>query len=108
MLYSGQNLSVKNSIGQQITPKLCEREVRFLYIAHRDLSTKLMKFQVDPFLQFLFYALDRIFSETTSPTDVRFRIAPPWDRGKDGKLNIKMIKVICCYSFLSTPGGGGI
>ena len=28
-------------------------------------------------------------------------------QGKDGKL-IQMISVICCYSLLSTPSGGGI
>ena len=32
-------------------------------------------------------------------------MAPPWDRGKDGKL-IQMIKVICCNSLLSAPGPG--
>ena len=31
----------------------------------------------------------------------------PRERGKDGKL-IQMIKVICCYSLLSTPGGGAL
>ena len=43
------------------------------------------------------------FSETTGPTDVKFHVAPPWDRGKDGTL-IQMIKVICCYSLSSNPG----
>ena len=32
-------------------------------------------------------------------------MAPPWIRGKAGKL-FQMIKVNCCYSLLSTPGGG--
>ena len=32
-------------------------------------------------------------------------MAPPLARGKDGKL-IQIIKVICCYSLLSTPGAG--
>ena len=45
----------------------------------------------------------RIFSET----EVKFHVAPQWDREKDGKL-IRMILVICCYSLLSIPGGGGI
>ena len=45
------------------------------------------------------------FSETTKPNEVKFHVAPPWNRRKDGKL-IQMIKVICCYSLLSIPGGG--
>ena len=35
----------------------------------------------------------RKFSETIRPTEA-FHVAPPWDRGKDGKL-IQMIWVIC-------------
>ena len=30
------------------------------------------------------------FSETTKPTEAKFHVAPPWDRGRDGKL-IQMI-----------------
>ena len=26
------------------------------------------------------------FSEATGPTEAKFHVAPPWDRGKDGKL----------------------
>ena len=47
----------------------------------------------------------RKFSETAGPTEAIFHVAPPWDRGKAGKL-FQMIKVNCCYSLLSTPGGG--
>ena len=28
----------------------------------------------------------RKFSETTGPTETKFHVAPPWDKGKDGKL----------------------
>ena len=28
----------------------------------------------------------RKLSETTGPTETKFHVAPPWDRGKDGKL----------------------
>ena len=30
------------------------------------------------------------FSKTIGPTEAKFPVAPPWDRGKDGKL-IQMI-----------------
>ena len=44
------------------------------------------------------------YSETTGPTEAKFNGAPPWDRGKDGKL----IQMFCCYSLLSTPEDGDI
>ena len=47
------------------------------------------------------------FSETIGRTKAKFHVAPPCDRGKDGK-RIQMIQVSCCYSLLSTPEGGGI
>ena len=28
----------------------------------------------------------RKFSETTGPMEAKFHVAPPWNRGKDGKL----------------------
>ena len=45
------------------------------------------------------------FPETTGPTEAKFHVAPPWDWGKDGKP-IQIIKLICCYSLLSSPGPG--
>ena len=50
-------------------------------------------------LQFLCYALDRNFrkfSETTGPTEAKFHVSPPLDRGKDGKL-IQNGLCLCCY-----------
>ena len=41
-------------------------------------------------------------SKRTGPIEAKFYVAPPWVRGKDGKL-IQMIEVI---SLLSTPGSG--
>ena len=35
------------------------------------------------------------FSETTEPTEAKYHVIPPCDRGKDGKLF-----QICCYSLL--------
>ena len=44
------------------------------------------------------------YSETTWRTKAKFNGAPPWDRGKDGKL----IQMFCCYSLFSTPVDGDI
>ena len=45
-----------------------------------------------------------IFSETTGPTEAKFHVEPPWDRGRKF---IQMVQVICCSSLLSTSGGAG-
>ena len=45
-----------------------------------------------------------IFSETTGPTEAKFHVAPPWDRGRKF---IQMVHVICCSSLLSTSVGAG-
>ena len=45
-----------------------------------------------------------IFSETTGPTEAKFNVEPPWDRGR---RFIQWVQVICCSSLLSTGGGGG-
>ena len=34
------------------------------------------------------------FSETTGPTEAKFYVTPPWDRGKDGKLIQRSFVVI--------------
>ena len=46
-----------------------------------------------------------IFSETTGPTEAKFNVEPPWDRGR---RFIQLVKVICCSSLLSTSGGRGL
>ena len=46
-----------------------------------------------------------MLSETTGPAEAKLHVASPWYSCKHGKL-IQMIKVICCYSSLSTPGRG--
>ena len=43
-------------------------------------------------------------SETTGPTEAKFHVEPPWDRGR---RFIQMVQVICCSSLLSTSGGAG-
>ena len=45
-----------------------------------------------------------IFSETTGPTEAKFHVEPPWDRGRKF---IQMVQAICCSSWLSTSGGAG-
>ena len=45
-----------------------------------------------------------IFSEITGPTEAKFHVEPPWERGRKF---IQMVQVICCSSLLSTSGGGG-
>ena len=45
------------------------------------------------------------FSRTTGPTEAKFHVEPPWDRGEKF---IQMIQVICFSSLLSASGGGGL
>ena len=44
-----------------------------------------------------------IFAETTGPTEAKFHVGPPWDRGRQF---IQIVQVICCSSLLSTSRGG--
>ena len=46
-----------------------------------------------------------IFSETTGPTEAKFYVEPPWDRGRKF---IQMAQVIYCSSLLSTSEGRGL
>ena len=50
------------------------------------------------------YVCSNIFSETTGPTEAKFHVEPPWDRGRKF---IQMVQVICCSSLLSIYGKGG-
>ena len=51
-----------------------------------------LKFQVDTFYSFCVMLWKEYYkiSESTGPSEAKFYVAPPWDRGKDGKL-IQMI-----------------
>ena len=75
-----------------MTPKLCEKEVRFLYTVLLLIEIYLLvKFQVIPLIVSVLCSGQYIrkFSETSEPTE-SFHVAPTWDGGKDGKL-IQMI-----------------
>ena len=71
---------------------------------HRDLSTRKGSSWYSSCVM-LWTEYSWILSKTTGPTETKFHVASPWYRGKDRKL-IQMIKVICCYSSLSSPGSG--
>ena len=50
-----------------------------------------------------------IFSETTEPTEAKFHVEPPWNRGIKFIQMVQVgVQVICCSSLLSTSGGGGL
>ena len=51
------------------------------------------------------YVCSNIFSETTGPTEAKFYVEPPWDRGRKF---IQMVQIICCSSLLSTSVGRGL
>ena len=64
---------------------------------HRDLSTRKVSSLIPLIVSVLCSGQKiRKLYETTGPTEAKFHVASPWDRGKDGKL-IQLIKVICCY-----------
>ena len=46
--------------------------------------------------EYVLLCVFKFFSETTGPTEAKYYVEPPWDRG--GKF-IQMILVICCSSF---------
>ena len=49
-----------------------------------------------------------IFSETTGPTEAKFHVEPPWDRGRKFiKMVQAGVQVICCCSLLSTSRWAG-
>ena len=47
----------------------------------------------------------KFVSEITGPAEAKFHEEPLWDRGR--KL-VQMSPVICFFSLLSAPAGGGI
>ena len=50
-----------------------------------------------------------IFSETTGPTEAKFHVVPPWNRGRKFIQMVQAgVQVICCSSLLSTSGGRGL
>ena len=48
-----------------------------------------------------------IFSETTGPTEAKFHVEPPWDRGRKFIQMVQTGVQVICWSLLSTSRAGG-